>query len=411
VIALSIPLRPIAVALRKVTELLARELASPSGEAPAWSEFEWLIAEAACAMQGISPALEGRLRWHGPPSFEAFLEAQHQHCLARHRLIEQLLRDMDAIARSAGVPFVALKGAALHGLGIYRPGERPMGDVDLLVRAEDRERMAQVLERCGYTHTFTSRRHQVFKPLRTPVPPNVRPGEHLDNPIKVEIHTRIAEPLPLTEIDITPLLRHEPHPGLNAYPSRARLMMHLLLHASGNIRARALRCIQLHDIVLLAQNFERADFAEFADLQRACEGSWWAAAPLALAAHYYPQGLPKELGQPLGERCPALLRKALRRNRLTDVSWSNIYVQAFPGLEWSRSLGEAVGFARTRLWPDSIALAELKEGSAQIIGGESVPWYGLPHAQRILRWVFSRPPRVQTLLCVRAALANAGEPL
>jgi hypothetical protein len=40
-----------------------------------------------------------------------------------------------------------------------------------------------------------------------------------------------------------------------------------------------------------------------------------------------------------------------------------------------------------------------------------VPWYQISHFQRILRWVRSRPPRVHTLIQVRAALAaEAGEP-
>jgi hypothetical protein len=401
-----IPLPRVAAALRKVTEFLAHELASPRGAAPRLSSFEWIIAEAVSAMQGISPAFHGRLNWRGPPSWEHFLEEQRTQCLARHRLIERLLGDLDTMARSTGTPFVPLKGAALYGLGIYRAGERPMGDVDLLVHEGGLKSIAGALEKCGYVHTSTTWRHQVFKPVRTSVPQRVLPGEHIDNPIRVEVHTQIAERLPLAETDITQLMLDEPHPGQNAYPSRARLMMHLLLHASGNMRARALRFIQLHDIALLAQTLDAADLRELADRLEQCEGAWWAAAPLVLTSGYYPKALPAEIWEPLYERCPPLLRKAVRRQRITDVSWSNIYVQAFPGLEWSRSLGEAIGYVRTRVWPNSSALAELKQGSAEIIGAESVPWYALSHAQRILRWAFSRPPRVQTLLCVRAALRS-----
>ena len=39
-------------------------------------------------------------------------------------------------------------------------------------------------------------------------------------------------------------------------------MMHLLLHAAGNMRARALRLIQLHDIARLAQAFGSGDWKE-----------------------------------------------------------------------------------------------------------------------------------------------------
>jgi hypothetical protein len=62
-------------------------------------------------------------------------------------------------------------------------------------------------------------------------------------------------------------------------------------------------------------------------------------------------------------------------------------------------------FMRSRVWPSREARSELKEGAAQIPGSATIPWYGISHGARILRWIFTRPPRVQTLLPVRAALA------
>jgi hypothetical protein len=88
------------------------------------------------------------------------------------------------------------------------------------------------------------------------------------------------------------------------------------------------------------------------------------------------------------------------------VSWSNIRIQAFPGVEWSRNGWEALAFMRSRIWPSRVALSELQDGAATIPGSATVPWYGIPHAVRILRWVYARPPRVQTLLSVRAAFAQ-----
>jgi hypothetical protein len=91
---------------------------------------------------------------------------------------------------------------------------------------------------------------------------------------------------------------------------------------------------------------------------------------------------------------------------LTDVSLSNIRIEAFPGVEWSRTPREALAFMIGRIWPSPEARLELEEGAAQIPDSSTVPWYGISHGARILRWVFSRPPRVQTLLSVRAALAQ-----
>jgi len=353
-------------------------------------------------MHGISPLLFARCAQRGPPAWQRFLAEQHRQCAARQRLIERLLLDLDEAARADGLGFVALKGAALHAAGLYAAGERPMGDVDLLIREADSERLARALESLGYAAGHAYRRHRVFEPTGRRPPPKILPGEHVDNPIKVEVHTRIAEKLPCAEVEVTrSLLPGELRPGRNAYASRASLMLHLLLHAAGNMRARALRLIQLHDIALLAAALEASDWDALAG---ASGDLWWAAAPLALVARYYPSSVPEAVLKSALAHSPRLLQRAIRRHRLTEVSWSNIYVQALPGLEYSRSLGDALGLIASRLWPSATARAELTQGSAQIIGGESVPWYGLSHRRRILRFVVSRPPRVQTLLCIRAAL-------
>jgi len=338
-----------------------------------------------------------------------FLREQRKHSVARHLHIAHLLDAIDSQARLEGVALVALKGAALHASGIYTAGERPMGDIDLLVRNDDAKAVARVLDACGYAAAFTTHRHQVFQPRARKVSSSVRLGEHVDNAIKIEVHTRIAEPLPVIAADITQfLVPPAAHAGLNPYPSTASLMLHLLLHAAGNMRAHALRLIQLHDIALLAGRLGPGDWEELFAMRPDGRTLWWALAPLMLTARYYPAAVPPDLFARLGMECPWLLGRLARHQRLTDVSWSNIRIAAFPGVEWSRTPREALEFMISRIWPSREARLELKEGGAQIPDSSSVPWYGISHGARILRWVFSRPPRVQTLLSVRAALADGG---
>ena len=402
-------LAKVAAALRKTSESLARELAVPTHEPPLWTEFEWHIARAVAGMQGVSTLLHEGLRWEGPESWRSFLHEQRKHSIARHLHISRILDAIDSQARLEGVALVALKGAALHANGIYTAGQRPMGDIDLLVRQEDTKAVARVLDACGYAPAFTIRRHQVFQPRVRKVSTGVRLGEHVDNAVKIEVHTRIAEPLPVTPADITQFLFPlAAHAGLNPYPSPASLMLHLLLHAAGNMRAHALRLIQLHDIALLAGRFGPGDWKELLAMRPDGRTLWWALAPLMLTARYYPDAIPQHLFAMLGIECPWLLRKLARHQRLTEVSWSNIRIAAFPGVEWSRSPREALEFMIGRIWPSREARLELKEGGAQIPDSSSVPWYGISHGARILRWIFSRPPRVQTLLSVRAALAGGG---
>src|SRR6202795_2169810 len=185
--------------LRKITERLAQELACPTQAAPDWSEFEWIIARAVAAMHGVSPLLSRVLRWQGPAGWAGFLEEQRAHTAKRHVRIDDLLLRLDQRAREAGVAAVALKGVALHALGVYQIGDRPMADVDLLVRPGDAPRTARLLESLGYTECFQTWKECVFARVDEQEPASL--GEHSNNGIKIELHERICEKLPLRITD------------------------------------------------------------------------------------------------------------------------------------------------------------------------------------------------------------------
>jgi hypothetical protein len=125
--------------------------------------------------------------------------------------------------------------------------------------------------------------------------------------------------------------------------------------------------------------------------------------PLRLALQYYPGCTDVPLEE-FARACPRLLRAAARRDTLTTVSWSNLRISAFPGICWARSPREALRYARQRFLPDRTALEELHVKVAAQPALYQVPWYGLGHGQRVLRWVFSRPPRVHTMVSLRGAL-------
>jgi hypothetical protein len=303
-----------------------------------------------------------------------------------------------------GLPLVALKGAALYRAGIYDAGERPMGDIDLLTRPGDLPTAKRLLVDQGYGEVLDSSRHVTFEPCGADG--YVGYGEHIASPIKVELHSQIAEALPVAKVDIT---RHvfptRVTPGLNDYPSHAALMLHLLLHAAGNIRARALRQIQLHDIALLAPRLGAHDWSEL-EAATGPRGLWWALPPLALTMRYYP-GVISDGALAMTRRgCPRLLARASRGHTLADVSWSRFRIQAFPGIEWAATPLEATRFAMSRLWPTSEALGQLRFAAERYSWAREIPWYGQSQLTRIVRWLVSRPPRVQTLYAVRAALAD-----
>ena len=280
-----------------------------------------------------------------------------------------------------------------------------MADVDLLVQGADTGAMSHLLADCGFEVTFTSWRHQLFESKRRAAIAGL--GEHAENPIKIELHTTIRERLPLAEIDITGLVfPSAPHAGLNAYPSAVSLMTHLLLHAAGNMRANALRLIQLHDIALLAQSLSPGDWEALSAVRRENRGLWWAMPPLVLTARYYPAAIPPSVISRLGQGCTWLLRGRSAKLRVADVSWSNMWVRAFPGIAWCRSPQEAATFMIGRLWPSGERELEAQHLVSRHPGASEIPWYGISQRARVLRWLVSKPPRVQTLVAVRAALSQ-----
>ncbi len=398
------PYKTVAAALRKTTEHLAHELARPSESPPDWNELEWAIARSVAAMQGTTVLLAGTLRWRGPRAWGAFLAQQREQSLSRARLIADLLERIDAAAQEAGLCYVALKGSALGALGIYAPGERPMGDVDLLVNPADADTAAAVMRRLDYELASVAARHSTFEPRRKPMRPNAL-GECAENPLTIEIHARVAEAMPVEKIDITShLTPRRPRPGSNPYPSRAALLLHLLLHASANMKVHALRQIQLHDLALLSRQLTSTDWQALLEIASDGDGLWWAYPPLALTRRYYGSAFPPELLRFLRPRCPRILRAVSERRDLTDVSWSNLRISAFPGIAWSRSPADALRYARSRALPDRDTLELVRSAIERQPQMRRVRWYQLSQGQRIARWLLSRPPRVQTITSVAAAL-------
>jgi hypothetical protein len=363
--------------LSKTTELLATELGRPGKMAPQWSEAEWAVARAVAAIHGVSPLLGRALRWQGPESWSRFLEAQTAHTAQRFLRIERLLRLIDGRAREAAIPVVPLKGAALHALGIYAAGERPMADIDLLVREEQSPGFAELLAALGFTETYRTWKHRVFARGDDGEPAAL--GEHVDNGIKIELHCRVAEALPRRLVDATAsVLPESLQPGFNAYPSRGALMLHLLLHAAGALVARGARLLQLHDIARLAAGMSAA---EWADLLlrggRTAECSlWWAFPPLALVHRYF-ACVPERVLRQAAADCHWALKSVYRRRTLAESSLSHLWISALPGIAWTRSPVAALAYAAARAVPDrdtAQVLKALAQAEPRVSGGSWSLW-------------------------------------
>lgn len=397
-------LRALQRTLQQITELLASELRTPTAAAPAWSEAEWGVARAVAAIHGVSPLLADTLRWQGPPTWARFLAEQKAHTALRFQRIEQLLQLIEVRARAAGIALVPLKGAALHALGIYAAGQRPMADLDLLVREEQSQGAAELFAGIGLHESYRTWKHRVFEPTdHQPVAAAL--GEHARNGIKLELHCHLAEALPQRRVDVTDSVFPQLlHPGLNAYPSKAALLIHLLLHAAGALITRELRLLQLQDIARIAAHMKVEDWEELSRLAaRTAEASlWWAFPPLALADRYY-GCVPERVLTRAANDCHWALKRVYRRRTLSAASHSHLWVSALPGIEWAGSPRAMLEYAVARVLPSAETMHMRKVFAStqpRVSGGT---WANLSQRQRMLRWMFSRQARQATLQPVRAA--------
>ncbi|MEO7830592.1 MAG: nucleotidyltransferase family protein [Roseateles sp.] len=410
-----LPAATVRAALRLTTERFAAELASPTDRAPDWTDrapdwndFEWRTAIAVSVMHGISALLADRLRWAGPPHWQAFLEEQAEQGKLRERKVRALLTRLDEASRRANLPLLAMKGSALLALGLYEPGQRPQSDVDLLARPGDFDATHQLVLKAGYAEGVTMWKHRDYLPLDALAVPAF--GEHEANPIKIELHTAVHERLPVREVAITAqVFPADAQPGLNAYPSLAALMRHLLLHAAGNLCGCGIRLIQLHDIAALAERLSQADWDEA--LTTASDGlpAWWAVPPLELAQRLFPSHWPHErLARARAAAlaaCPARLRRAALHYPLDQVSMSRYSVPMLPGIEWSHGVIEALQCARLRLHPGRKAVAQSRRAAANVHAFASSPWVDQSRWQKALRFLLGAPPRVTTMYSLRRAMA------
>lgn len=391
-----------AAVLREVTERLAQELAVPSARVPHWSQEHWIVARAVAAMHGVGPLLARRLYWRGPAEWCAFLEQQFEATRVRHARIAALQKALDRAACSAGFAAIALKGAALHALRVYQPGERPMADFDVLVQPHDAPAAMRAIESLGYRELYVSWKERVYAPVLSHDPQAL--GEGACNDVKIELHERICEKLPFHITDVTSRLwpgAATAPAGVRHYTDDTRLMLHLLLHAAGSIAFQALRLLHLVDLAAVAQRLSLQQWRDL--LSSAPAALWWAHPPLSLTARYFPGSIPESVLRQSTRQCPSGLRRAIEAKLLTDVSFSYPWVDALPGGDWCRSAVERVRYAGQRVYPGREQRALRAAGSDTQAWAQVNEWNSMRQGRRLMCWLLRRQARPVTLHALNAS--------
>jgi hypothetical protein len=390
--------------LAPISEIVALEALRGPIPQPAWNRIQWSVAAAAATIHGLAGLLAARSRWVGPPGWRGFLEEQRAAIGARMARITSLTEEIGRAAAVAGVPFLALKGAALAKLGLLTPGTRPTSDVDLLIPRDHSERMQEVLGTLGYAPGESTWKHLQFHPKVSTSHDGF--GEHPDRAINIDLHFQVRERLAGTEVDLTTSLGVESwQPGLNPYPSSVHLMRHLLLHSAGCASTHWLRGIQLEDLSLLGTQLTSEDWHQLA--VRTDDGSpWWIWPVLDVARRYSRLAPPPEIMKLFERQCPRLLRLVARRASLSEVSASNIRIVPFPALAWSGSPLGLFRYVRSRFWPERRELDSYRKLGAQSEFARAQTWFGLSHGRRIARWLVDRPLRHAAVHAVRSALSR-----
>lgn len=327
--------------LQHICDQLVRWLLGQSPPAnPHWSAGDWQAALHASRVHGISILLHETLGGEAwlPVEVRRWLAQQSGFNARRIQRMQAELAQVLALFAAYSLPVIPLKGSILTGRFYATPGQRPMADLDLLVRADDFERAAALLAHLDYRRLVTHWKHTEFcRPLNRQV---VSPQfEHPDNPRKLELHGHCRETFGGPTIDLTPLMWHNAGPGTllgqpALLPSPDMLWLHLLVHATYHIWQGRGRLIQLIDLLRLAPHL-----VDPLPLLNAIDARYTFPA-LALLHRYFPNSVQPLWFEQQRKRVPARFQQWVNTLNLVNMSRLN---PTPPGLYLFRALRFAAG--------------------------------------------------------------------
>jgi hypothetical protein len=277
--------------------------------------------------EGAHPVMGERLRRIGvaiPPDVIPALEYIERAASVRQRYLERRMVDALRILSSARIGVVLLKGAALTQTTYASFLERPMSDIDLLVRPDESARAQALLMNAGWEQHYDAEFDEYYETMHH-LPPLID-SRAPSLTVGLEIHTAIVQrdrdPFAFSSERIWETAR--PATGLppgTMIPSVVHRLFHCCLHFawSHSLRKGAWRTFRDVSAMLRTEHIDWSDFVTVARESRAVKACYWTlrlARALALAP--VPDGVLEELRPPRTTAVLAMLERHFS-NSISDA--------------------------------------------------------------------------------------------
>ena len=296
-----------------------------------------------------------------------------------------------------------------------RAGERPMADIDLLVRPADAQRAAESAGSARATrkprrpgNTRFSSLHSRDMPRsgsRSAAGGRARglsgqgrvciPASRKDATDRDAI-TGVVFPLASQARDSIPI------------PRRNALLLHLLLHAAGNMCGRR---IAAHASARHCAARRKGDARGLGRDSRALrprpQALWWALPPLELLNRYQPgAGTGRQCWRRCVPACPWALRRLCRRANLAQMSYASLAISAFPGAGLVHLAARTAALCAAAHPPGSPNSSAARRVNAAEQWAVQKSWPTCRRGAAYSIGLFGRPPRQASMYIVQAVLEN-----
>ncbi len=313
-----------------------------------WSLAEWEAAEWVVYWQNALPWLAARVREAEvvvPEAVNGRLQTIDAASRERTKVMLDACTEILAAFRQAGIKTVLLKGAVLAPLIYPDPLQRPLADLDLLIRPQDVAASREImLNQLGYRYYSRSAEDEVY--LRGERKSNIWAP---DNVHPVEVHFMLREEYAGIGYELAEIMWRESgerpywHPPTTArIPNPAALLLHVCAHTSSDWIIQRGRLMHIDDIRQLCATMQPADWQTFGHLVQPGTARFIYPA-LAFVGKYTQLAIPSGTLNSLRENCPPALLDWLGHTELADASESNPTNRSGIGLEIAQRL------ARSRL--------------------------------------------------------------